>query len=197
LSGEVEMTIEEDIKKRLEDFPSNSAISLVADLTSYFNAMKGVVEFSNEKGMKCIYITSTIPSAVIKTQLGAENVEITDIRFIDCISFMVGSSDEAEEEGVMYIESPTMLENIMLKVDIWLKRMKEKNVMVLLDSVNTLSMHNEDRILQEFLHYIINSMRSRGVMIVVISVEGQTSEDLETILKLVTDETLEAFEAEE
>ena len=190
------MAIDEAVKEQLTDFGNNAAVSLVTDMAGYFPAIKGVVSHSNDSNLQCIYLTSTIPSNVIMAQLGSEDISTDNLNFIDCISFMVGSASEKESEKTIYIESPSMLENIMLKIDIWLKRLKGKDVMLLLDSVNTLAMHNDDRLLSEFLHYVINNLRSRSVKTVILSVEGQTPEDIETILRLVCDETIEAFEAE-
>jgi KaiC/GvpD/RAD55 family RecA-like ATPase len=191
------MAINDTVKTQLKDFAKNAAVSLVTDMAGYFSAIKGVVDHANETGLSCIYITATIPSTVIMEQLSSEGLKTDNLSFIDCISFMVGSASDKENDQIIYVESPSMLENIMLKIDIWVKRLKGKNMMLLLDSVNTLSMHNDERLLSEFLHYIINNLRSRGIKTVILSVEGQTPEDIETILRLVCDETLEVFGTEE
>ena len=191
------MAIYETVKTQLKDFGKNAAVSLVTDMAGYFSAIKGVVDHANETGLECIYITATIPSTVIMEQLSSESIKTDNLNFIDCISFMVGSANDRESDQIIYVESPSMLENIMLKIDIWIKRLKGKNLMLLLDSVNTLSMHNDERLLSEFLHYVINNLRSRNIKTVILSVEGQTPEDIETILRLVCDETLEAFEGED
>ena len=192
------MAIDEDVTGQLMDIPSNSAVSLVTDLGNYFQAMKGVIQHTVNKKKYCIYITSTIPSNVIMDQLKNEGIEAKNIYFIDCISFMVGGAGGEEGSNVMYIESPTMLENIMLKINIWLKRLNKphEDVIVFLDSVNTLAMHNDERLISEFLHYIINSLRARNILTVVLSVQGQTPEDIETIMQLVCDETIIATETE-
>jgi hypothetical protein len=60
------------------------------------------------------------------------------------------------------------------------------------DSINTLALHNDEKILSEFIHYLINSLRVKGIPTVVLSIVDQTPEDLEIILKLVCDEVIEA-----
>ena len=86
----------------------------------------------------------------------------------------------------------------MLKINIWLKRLNKphEDIIVFLDSVNTLAMHNDERLISEFLHYIINSLRARNILTIVLSVQGQTPEDIETIMQLVCDETIIATENE-
>jgi hypothetical protein len=85
----------------------------------------------------------------------------------------------------------------MLKVHTLIKRVGDGPKLVFLDSVNTLSLHNDEKVMQEFLHYLINALRVREVPSVVLSIVDQTPEDLEIILKLVCDEVVEAVGEEE
>jgi hypothetical protein len=90
-----------------------------------------------------------------------------------------------------------MIETIMLKVHTMIKMLGDDQKLVFLDSVNTLSLHNDEKIMQEFVHYLINALRVRQVPSVVLSIVDQTPEDLEIILKLVCDEVIEAVGEEE
>jgi len=190
------MTTPEQIGAALKETSDNAAISLITDINNYFTAMKEVVTYTQEEGLACVYITATIPSSVIKEQLASEDLSSDHVHFVDCISFMVGKGPEAES-SVLYIESPTMIETIMLKVHTMLKRLGDQPKMVFLDSVNTLSLHNDEKIMQEFVHYLINTLRVKGVSSVLLSIEDQTPEDLEIILKLVCDDVIEAIGEEE
>jgi len=190
------MTTPEQIGAALKETSDNAAISLITDINNYFTAMKEVVTYTQEEGLACVYITATIPSSVIKEQLASEDLSSDHVHFVDCISFMVGKGPEAES-SVLYVESPTMIETIMLKVHTMLKRLGDQPKMVFLDSVNTLSLHNDEKIMQEFVHYLINTLRVKGVSSVLLSIEDQTPEDLEIILKLVCDDVIEAIGEEE
>lgn len=183
------MGADEDLSKQLAGFGERSAVSIVTDIGNYIQVLKGVIGFSQDRDLKCIYITCTLPAKVVTEQLGAENVKTDNIHFIDAISFMVGTAHEGRGQ-TMYIESPTMLESIMLKVDTWLKRLKNDQTLVFLDSVSTLAMHNDTGLISEFLHYFVNNLRGRGIRTVILSVAGQTPEDVENILRLVCDETV-------
>lgn len=187
--------VERTVLGSLDEAPPNAAVALMADLNFYFQTMKAVVEWANRKKKKIIYVTSTIPSSVIKQQLEAENVAIDNLYFVDCISFIVGSTGE-EKGNSVFIESPTMLENIMLRVETWIKQIGSKNVIVFLDSMNTLAMHNDEKALSEFSYYLINSLRVRGIMTLVLSIHEQTPEELDVILKLVCDSGIDVHETE-
>jgi KaiC/GvpD/RAD55 family RecA-like ATPase len=183
------MGAEEDLKKQLGQFGERSAVSVVTDIGNYVQVMKGVVGFAQEGGLKCIYITCTLPARVVLEQLSSENIKADNIHFVDAISFMVGSAQD-ERGQTIYVESPTMLEGIMLKVDTWLKKLKDGKKIVFLDSVSTLAMHNDPALISEFLHYFVNNLRGRGIRTVILSVAGQTPEEIENILRLVCDETV-------
>jgi KaiC/GvpD/RAD55 family RecA-like ATPase len=190
------MTTPEQIGATLKENEDAMAISLITDISNYFTAMKEVVRYTEEEGLKCVYITATIPSSVIAEQLASEDISTDHVHFVDCISFMVGRSPD-EMEDVLFIESPTMIETIMLKVHTMIKMLGDDPKLVFLDSVNTLSLHNDEKVMQEFVHYLINALRVRKVPSVVLSIVDQTPEDLEIILKLVCDEVIEAVGEEE
>ena len=183
------MKAEEELKKQLAEFPDRAAVSIVTDITNYLPVIKGIVAFATENGYKCIYVTCTIPARVVMEQLSSEGIKAENLFFVDSISYMVGSSAE-ERLQTVFVESPTMLESITLKVETWLKKLKEGKRLVFLDSVSTLAMHNDAGLLSEFLHYFVTNLRSRGIRVVVLSVAGQTPEGVETVLRLVCDETI-------
>ena len=185
--------VERVVQHSLEEAAPNAAIALMSDLNFYFQTMKAVVQWAKRANKRLIYVTSTIPSSVIRQQLDAEGVAIDHIYFVDCISFIVGSTGE-EKERVIYIESPTMLENILLKTESWLKQLGTKNTAFFLDAMNTLAMHNDEKALSEFSYYLVNSLRVRQVMTIVLSIHEQTPEDLEVILKLVCDSGIDVHE---
>ncbi|MEM2900112.1 MAG: hypothetical protein QXT63_04920, partial [Thermoplasmata archaeon] len=149
--------IANSISEKLSSMPERAAVTLVTDVNGYFSALKGVLQHANNSNIACIYIAATIPSNVVIDQMTQSGFNLESLYFVDCISFIVGSPRDAIDK-TLYVESPTMLENIMLKVQAWLKRMKEGRKMVFLDSINTLSVHNDQKILSEFLHYLINSL---------------------------------------
>ena len=186
------MAVDEQIASSLKEVASTSAVSLITDINNYFTAMKEVVRHTKEEEQACVYITSTIPSSVILEQLASEDLSTDHVHFVDCISFMVGKAPE-RSENVLYVESPNMLERIMLRLQEMLKRLGDADKLVFLDSVNTLSLHNDEKVMQEFVHYVINSLRVRGIPSIVLSIVDQTPEDLEIILKLVCDEVIDAI----
>ncbi|MCK5309283.1 MAG: hypothetical protein KAJ33_06530 [Thermoplasmata archaeon] len=175
-----------DLAGELVELPP-SAISLVIKDETYFDAIRGVVDiFASKKDLNTIYISAAIPSQSIIDVLNILEVKMDNIFFVDCIShIMMGSTKR--HPNVFMVESPTMLENIMLKAEYLIKKAEGKPTVILLDSINALAIHNSAKILSEFIHIIINNMRAKNAYIVIFSIEGFTSDEIGNMMSFVCD----------
>ena len=70
-----------------------------------------------------------------------------------------------------------------------------RNALVVLDSINSLAIHNNMKILSEFLHILVNNLRARGAYTVIFSMREYETEEIRNMLVLVSDEALEISEA--
>ena len=67
-----------------------------------------------------------------------------------------------------------MLESILLRTLYHLNTIPGDSKFVILDSVNALAIYNEERMLAEYLHTLINTFRARDVLSVIMNVPDQT-----------------------
>ena len=164
-----------------------SAISLVIRDETYFDAIRGVVDiFASKKDLNTIYISAAIPSQSIIDVLNLLETNMDNIYFVDCVShIMMGSTKR--NPNVYMVESPTMLENIMLKAEYLIKKAEGKPTVILLDSINALAIHNSPKILSEFVHIIINNMRAKNAYIVIFSIENFSSEEITNMMDFICD----------
>lgn len=179
-----------DIARKLEEIPAGSAIGIDMKIESYFDFIRATLDlFATRKDLDCIYVTSTIPSESILNALSVLEVDIERVHFVDCISHsMMGKTSQSDH--VIFVESATMLENIMLKVQYLMKKSKKEGKMVIIDSVNTLAIHNNTKILSEFFHILLNNLRSQDAYVYILNIKGQGSEELDNMMNLVTDDRL-------
>jgi archaellum biogenesis ATPase FlaH len=181
------------LAEELSELPP-SAISLSIKDETYFDAIRGVVDiFASKKELNTIYISAAIPSQSIIDVLKILEIDMGDIYFVDCIShIMMGSGKKAE--NVHMVESPTMLENIMLKVEYLIKKGGERGNVILLDSINALAIHNSSKILSEFIHILINNLRAKNAYIIIFSIEGYSSDEIYNMMSFVCDLSLKMSE---
>jgi len=177
------------IADELAEMPSASAISLQMSVDNYLDVLRGVLDlFANKKQMDTIYVTATISSEAIKRVLEALDIDSSRIFFVDCIShIMMGASSAQSDDNTTLVESPTMLENLMLKVEYLIRRSESKDKLVVLDSINSLAIHNNNWILSEFLHILVSGLRSREAYTVILSVEEHSTPEINNMVNLVCD----------
>ena len=177
------------IADEIAEMPSASAISLQMSVDNYLDVLRGVLDlFANKKQMDTIYVTATISSEAIKRVLEALDIDSSRIFFVDCIShIMMGASSAQSDDNTTLVESPTMLENLMLKVEYLIRRSESKDKLVVLDSINSLAIHNNNWILSEFLHILVSGLRSREAYTVILSVEEHSTPEINNMVNLVCD----------
>jgi KaiC/GvpD/RAD55 family RecA-like ATPase len=188
------MSVTTHVANILAEMPESAAVSLRIRAESYFDAIRGILDnFVHEKSLDAVYVTSTIPAQSIISALQVLEIDLDHIHFVDCISqIMMGVT--AKHENTIYVESPTMLENVMLKVEYLIRKTSDRNNVVILDSINSLAIHNNTKILSEFLHILVNNLRTKEAYTVIFSMEEYESDEIRSMLDLVCDETIVASE---
>ena len=182
------------IAAELSEMPPASAISLQMSVDNYLDVIRGVLDmFANKKGMDTIYVTATISSEAIKRVLQALDIDTSRIYFVDCIShIMMGASAAQQDDHTTLVESPTMLENLMLKVEYLIRSSQSKEKLVVIDSINSLAIHNNNWILSEFLHILVSGLRSREAFTIILSVEEHSTPEINNMVNLVCDHGIRA-----
>ncbi|MBS3782605.1 MAG: hypothetical protein KGY68_08395, partial [Candidatus Thermoplasmatota archaeon] len=149
----------DELPEKLKSLDSGSAVALKVDVEAYFDVITTLTDdFTKDKEMQVIYTTSTISSSTIIQVLDAFEIDKSKVQFVDAVSYMTMGVEE-HPDGVTYVESPTMLENISLKIEYLLKKYPTEENTVVIDSIDSLAIHNHNRILSEFLHILISNLR--------------------------------------
>jgi len=186
-----ELSVSAEVSEKLSGLPVASAVALHLKADQYFDAIQGMIDrFATKKDLEVVYVTSTIPSQSILNAMEALEISVEHIWFVDCITQIMMSQAKRHSHSIV-VESPTMLENIMLKVEFLLRKNPDRNALVVLDSINSLAIHNNTKILSEFLHILVNNLRARGAYTVIISMQEYETEEIRNMLVLVSDESVE------
>ena len=135
-----------------------------------------------------IYVTTSRPSSHIVAELEEAKVDLSDLYFVDLVSMTVGGS--TGDPRTLYVESPTMLESILLNISLLDRRLKSKKRFVMFDSVNGLSIYSEPKVLREFINVLGNSMRIKEIYSMLMTVREQTTDELASALKLLSDRVI-------
>jgi len=127
-----------------------------------------------EFGMRGVYICASRSATEVIQTMERVGIDTSGIQFIDSVSSGFIGGTEVPYTNIRFVDSPIMLESIMLQTLYHLGEKSDTGNFVILDSVNALSIYNEERMLAEYLHTFINTFRSREVLTGIINVPDQT-----------------------
>lgn len=186
------------IAHQLRELSPGSAVSLQMSVDNYLDVLRGVLDmYANKREMDTIYVTATISFEAIKRVMQALEIDTSRVYFVDCIShIMMGTAAAQKDEHASLVESPTMLENIMLKVEYLIRQSSSKEKLVVVDSINSLAIHNNNWILSEFLHILVSGLRAKEAYTVILSVEEHSTPEIVNMVNLVCDQGIRAGKEE-
>ena len=121
-----------------------------------------------------VYISASRGAVEIIQAFDAIGVDVSNIHFLDLVSSGVLGGTDVPYNNITFIDSPIMLESILLRTLYTLRTVNNQRNFVFLDSVNALAIYNDDRMLAEYLHTFINTFRQREVLSVILNVPDQT-----------------------
>ncbi len=185
------MSFTSDLKSTLADLPEYSVISMRVDTDNYFPAIITTLDtMVEERDFGGVYVASTRPAKAILHRVEQKKITAEDIMFVDCITYSIGGTAKTTE-NISYVESSTMLENVMLKTTYHASKLEMDQKFVIFDSLNSLAIYNDSKILSEFFHIIVNKLRTKDVFTIVLSVGHDAPGEVERLLDLICDETLD------
>ena len=184
-----------DIGERLRSLPGGSAVALKLDPRDYADHYFAVLnatlrDVGTETDAHTIYVAVTNPAAFVWSLAQALDVRADRISFVDAISHIMMNYANPLPNAT-YVESPRALEEIMLRVEYLLRKYPHPRSIVVIDSVNSLAIHNPHELLSEFFHILLNNLKSRQVLTIVLETADEETTAVEQLLNLVVDETID------
>lgn len=185
-----------DLTEKLRSLQGGAAVAIRLNprdyADQYFAVMSAVLrDIGSESNAHTIYVSVTNPASLVSSLAQALDVPSERISFVDAIShIMMNYRDPLANAS--YIESPRMLEDIMLRVEYLLLRRPVPRSIVIIDSANSLAIHNPPDLLSEFFHILLTNLKSRQVLALVLTVTENDESPLDQMLSLVVDESITA-----
>jgi hypothetical protein len=170
------MASESDVADRLRSFSTGGTVALKLGAKEYadnYLAALGLTvrDLGGEANSHTIYVSVTNPASLVWSLLQALDIPANRLTFVDAISHLMMSYENVLPNA-SYVESPTMLEGIMLRIEYLLRR------------------HPGQRndVLSEFFHILVNNLKTRSVLTILFTTSDGEGAELDRILSLVVDE---------
>ena len=167
--------LDQRIAEQLTQVSLGSAVQVrVGTSNSFMVTASTILPLMQMFEMGGVYISASRGAVEIIQAFEAIGVDVSHIQFIDLVSSGILGGTDVTYSNVHFVDSPIMLESILLRTLYVLRTMDSQRNFVFLDSVNALAIYNDDRMLAEYLHTFINTFRQREVLTVILNVPDQT-----------------------
>jgi len=167
--------LDQRIAEQLSDVSLNSAVQVRCGTSNAFMVSASVIiPLMQMFEMGGVYISASRGADEIISAFNTVGVDMDNVHFIDLVSSGVLGGTQVEHQNITFVDSPIMLESILLKTMYHLRTTSHDKSFVFLDSVNALAIYNDDRMLAEYLHTFINTFRQRDILTVILNVPDQT-----------------------
>ena len=167
--------LDQGISDQLTEVALNSAVQVrVGNSNAFMVTASTMIPLLQMFEMSGVYISASRGASEIIQAFESIGVDVSHIQFIDLVSSGILGGTNVPYSNVHFVDSPIMLESVLLRTLYILKTTEHERNFVFLDSVNSLAIYNEDRMLAEYLHTFINTFRQQEVLSVILNVPDQT-----------------------
>ena len=167
--------LDQRIAEQLTEVALNSAVQVrCGNSNAFMVTASTIIPLMQMFEMGGVYISANRGAVEIIQAFESIGMDVSNIQFIDLVSSGILGGTDVPYSNIHFVDSPIMLESVLLRTLYILRTTTSVRNFVFLDSVNALAIYNEDRILAEYLHTFINTFRQREILSVVLNVPNQT-----------------------
>ena len=167
--------LDQRIAEQLTEVALNSAVQVrCGNSNAFMVTASTIIPLMQMFEMGGVYISANRGAVEIIQAFESIGMDVSNIQFIDLVSSGILGGTDVPYSNIHFVDSPIMLESVLLRTLYILRTTTSVRNFVFLDSVNALAIYNEDRILAECLHTFINTFRQHEILSVVLNVPDQT-----------------------
>lgn len=179
-----------DISEIIGEMDDADIWQILVDGDSYTDTIYKILHnMVNDKKMPGVYVSLNRPYDVVKKKLE----KIIDVRwliFIDGITNLTGIKPQ-KRDGCLFLSSLTNLTDMGITIDQAIDAINSDKIFILLDSLSTMSVYNDDDVVFKFMHYLMGRIRMKGISGIFITIKLDKGNDITKQLSLICDRTIE------
>ena len=175
-----------DVLKTFEGIPEEYQILLVEHAKDRLMVNLELIHFFENKGFEIFYITANNPAAEVLENLKKRNINTDKLKIVDMIT-MSSEGTKVQENKVKYLHTPKDLIDLNEIIEEEIKGSGKK--LIIIDSVTSLSVYNEIKTVEKFIHTVIARLRKTKVKGIMIAAKD-TDKDLMAAMSQFCDDVL-------
>ena len=191
----MESSLIEGLSERISQASSiYSSVGVVLPSNNYNDFSHAMFEYMNtQKSITWVYVTITNPYHGIKKQY-PKIIDSLNIRFIDCVSLAAGI--KSTDDLCYFLDSPSQLEKLTLEIMSFIKEStRDENSVVVIDSLSSLILYNDDLLVTEFFSHLINNLNLVNAHSISLCIEEEMNDMMHKILYLKNEKILKIKES--
>ncbi len=147
-----------------------------------------IIKSLTDKGIPGVYVTLNKPFITVKKFFEEKKVDLRLILFIDAVT-EVSTGEIKKTKACLFIGSPENLSDISIAIDQAVTAIPSKDKFLFFDSLNTLLVYNDVRVVAQFIHFLANKMRTWKIRGIIISLKKESDRELIDELSQICDLT--------
>lgn len=163
---------------------------LVPPSEGHVEAVAAHVRQLQADGRSVLYLAADRPYPTLERAFQRAGVDPAKVFFLDVVSCLDGRVPASPPRNAMFLQSPTMLEMMAMRIEQVAGRLGVQ-ASVVIDSLNTLALYNGVPPVQEFSHYLANRLRTQGILGDFVIRDSQEGRLLHERVSGFTDERME------
>jgi KaiC/GvpD/RAD55 family RecA-like ATPase len=154
----------------------------------YMQAVMGIIK-EQANNASIIYITTNKPYYSLVESFKNNSIDSEKIFFIDCVTQQAQGNKGQDVHNCLFLDSPSHITGLSVAINQAVKDMPG-NKIVLLDSLSTLLIYNDDKVIGQFSHFFVNMMRARNASTILIALESDLGKSVIKTIESMADEVI-------
>ena len=168
------MEIDPQIGDILQSLSINSSVQVRHGAANASDVIGSLIRpLTHDFGLSGIYICASRGAGEIIDMLVEAQIDPSPIHFIDLVSTSTVGGTDVSHSNISFIDSPVILESIMLRTMYFQRAQSAQQMFVILDSAHALSIYNDERMLAEYVHNFVNTFRQRNTLSIILTIPDQ------------------------
>ncbi|MFH0715002.1 MAG: hypothetical protein V1847_04305 [Candidatus Diapherotrites archaeon] len=183
------MTDTKNLIKELNNLGEGAIVLIETTTDKMLEVQLSVTKWLSHKKYAQIILSTSRPCKNLLNLYKKNNIDINKI-IILCTCCPEKEENMQENNNVIHLPSSSSLTEISLSLSECMESIKDKKF-ILIESINTLLIHNQPNTLAKFIHSILTKMRINNVSGLLISLEAETDKEVKAEIAQLCDKIIE------
>jgi len=171
---------------------AKESLLIVAGSEEYQDTKTDVIEHLSNEDLSGVYVAVDKPYESLTNDLENQNIETSDIFFLDAISKDQGinkTNNPKDQQNVVFLESPQNLTDLSISLAEAVKFIEGEKY-ILIDSLSGLAVHNQEKTLTKFVKFIENKRRKWDIAGFMFVLSNETDDLMFSQIRSICDKEI-------